>query len=323
MSEQKTVPVWKKMIPGFIRKDFVRKIIALFLASIIYVAVLDRLSTSREIPGIHIPLKAPAGFVLIEKGSPAVRLSVTGSQSKLKELKPEDFTFSEIEIKPENYEEGKSYTLPLSPSNFHGPLGVTVVSVSPESLQVHIDKLVTKDLKVKAEYDTTFPLPHGYVVKGTTVTPELVRVTAPSMVMRNLEDIKTLPVELNTMTQDFDIDKNILVPYDGMKVSPQSVVVRTKIERKFEEKTFSDLKINIMQDSNWRFELPSVEYADVTLSAPLEILQKLTSENIKVYAFVGKNIKSGSHTLKLQCNVNTPGVTVLKISPETVKVTLK
>ena len=31
MSEQKTVPVWKKMIPGFIRKDFVRKIIALFL----------------------------------------------------------------------------------------------------------------------------------------------------------------------------------------------------------------------------------------------------------------------------------------------------
>ena len=143
------------------------------------------------------------------------------------------------------------------------------------------------------------------------------------MFLRNLEDIKTLPIELNTMTQDFDIDKNIVVPYDGMKVSPQTVVVRTNIERKFEEKIFTDLKINVMLDSNGNFELPSVEYAEVTLSAPSATLQKLTAENVKVYAYVGKNVGKGSHILKLQCNVNTPGVTVLKITPETVKVTLK
>ena len=323
MPEKNFSPAWKKFIPKFFRHDLIRKLIALFLASIIYIAVLDRLNTSREIPGIHIPLKPPSGFVLIEKGTPAVRLSVTGSQSKLKELKPEDFTISGLEIKPENYEEGKSYLLQLSPSNFHGPLGVSVVSVTPESLQVHIDKLETKDLKVKADYDAKLQPPQGYIVKGTTVTPEFVRVTAPSIVLRTLEDVKTFPIELNTMTQDFDIDKNIVIPHLGMKVSPQTVVVRTKIGREFEEKTFSDLKINIMQDSNVLFELPSVEYASVTISAPSEILQKLSSENLKIYAYIEKKVEKGTHTLKLQCNVNTPGVTILKISPETVKVTIK
>lgn len=323
MQENNQPPPWQKFIPKILRKDFIRKIIALFLASIIYVAVMDRLNTSREVPGIHIQLKTPSGFVLIEKGTPTVRLSVTGSQSRLKTLKPEDFTISGLEIKPENYEEGKSYILPLSPSNFHGPLGVSVASVSPESLQIHIDKLETKDLRVRADYDPKMPPPRGYIVKGTTVTPEFVRVTAPSIVLRNLEDVKTFPIELNTMTQDFDIDKNIVIPRLGMKVSPQSVVVRTKIERKFEEKTFSDLKINIMQDSNGQFELPLVEYANVTISAPSEVMQNLSYDNIKVYAFVGKNLEKGTHSLKLQCNVGISGATVLRIHPETVKVTIK
>ena len=86
---EKKRSVWKKCY-DIIRYDWIRKIIALVLTSIIYIAVLDRLSISHDLPGIGIPINPPSGFVVMQKGAPTVRLVVTGSQNRLKRLKPED-----------------------------------------------------------------------------------------------------------------------------------------------------------------------------------------------------------------------------------------
>ena len=72
---------------NIIRRDWIRKLIALVLTAIIYVAVLDRLSISHEIPGIDVPINPPSGFVVMQTGTPSVRLVVTGSQNRLKRLK--------------------------------------------------------------------------------------------------------------------------------------------------------------------------------------------------------------------------------------------
>ena len=310
-------------IPGFIRKDFVRKLIALLLSGIIYVAVMDRLNVSYEVPGVRVPLTPPSGFVLLEKGSPAVKLTVTGSQSRLKSLKPEDFSISDLEIKRENYQEGKPYILQLSPSNFHAPLGVSVVSVSPQSLQIDIDKLESKELKVKANYNER-SIPKGYKVKRYSVTPERVRVTAPSMILKTLDEIKTSPIDLSMMTQDFDDNKGIEIPRNDIKVSPQEVMVRMYIEQKFEEKTFSDLKIHVMQNSGKEIVYPQVQYADVTVQAPVETIGKLTMKDFRVYVITDNLPKQGKARLKLEANIiNHPGVIVKKIVPETVEVTIK
>lgn len=312
-----------RMIPGFIRKDFVRKLIAFILAAIIYVAVLDRLSISHEIPGVEIPIKPPSNFVVIEKGSPSVRLTVSGSQSHLKRLKPEDFTISDVEIKPEKYREGQPYILELSPSNFHGPLGVSVVSVSPETLRIDIDKLETIELPVKAEFDPRQPLPQGYKIERCRITPEQVRVTAPAMILKAMKDVKTAPISLDNMTVSFDITKNLVIPSQDIKISPQEVVIQTEIVRTFEEKTFSDLKIHILQDSDRQVELNDVKYVTVTLSAASEVLHRLPANSIKVYISTSNLSVPGQQTVKLDCTVSGKDINVVRIVPETVKVTVK
>lgn len=321
MPDQTPKKDWQRFVPRFIRHDFVRKLIALFLAAIIYIAVLDRLSTNREIPAVNMALKPPAGFVIND--IPTVRLSVSGSQSKLKSLKPEDFTVSDIKINPENYKPGQPYTIQLTPDNFHGPLGVSVVAVTPETIQIPIDKIETRALIVKAEYDSGSPLPHGYQVKRSIVKPETVNVTAPSMILRTLGDIKTYPINLNMITQDFDVYQKVIVPHSDVKIFPREVMVTTEIERTYEEKTFSNLKINIMHNSNKTFELPENSYADVTVSASNEVLRNLNTDDINVYAFVHQAAEKGTHTLRLKCNVERTGVTVLKIDPQEVKVIIK
>lgn len=308
---------------NIVRKDFSRKLIALVLTAIIYVAVLDRLSVSHDIPGIDIPINPPSGFVVMQAGTPSVRLTVTGSQSRLKRLKPEDFRITDIEIKPEKYVEGKPYVLQLSPSNFHAPLGVTVVSVSPESLRIDIDKLETLRLPVKASFDPNHPLPTGYKVEECSFNPSEVFVTAPSMFLRGKNAIKeviTYPIGLSNMTGSFDIDQKILSPRPGIKISPETVSGRVHIIRKFGEKTYKDLKIRIMQNPGQTAKLAEISHAAVKLSASSEILNELISDDIHVYVFAGDLPPNGSGMLKLNCTVNGKDVTILSITPERVKV---
>lgn len=322
---EKRRPVWKKCF-DLVRRDWIRKVIALVLTSIIYIAVLDRLSITHDLPGINIPINPPSGFVVMQKGTPTVRLVVTGSQNRLKRLKPEDFNVTDVEIDPKKYVEGKPYILQLSPSNFHAPLGVSVVSVSPESLRIDIDKLETVNLPVTAIFDPSQPLPSGYKVDRCTISPAKVRVTAPSVFLRGanaIKEVKTHPIGLDNMTGTFDINKNIEIPRPDIKISPEEVMIRTSIVRNFEEKTYKNLKIRIMQESGRNIELADTTFATVKLSASSEVLHKLSSEDIRVYVSASDFVPGSSGILKLYCTVNSKDVTVTSITPESVKVIAK
>ena len=322
---EKKRSVWK-VCYNLIRKDWVRKLIALVLTAIIYVAVLDRLSITHDIPGIDVPINPPSGFVVMQKETPTVRLVVTGSQSLLKRLKPEDFKITDVKINPEKYVEGKPYILQLSPANIHAPLGVTVVSVSPESLRIDIDKLETVDLPVTPTIDKSQSLPSGYKVAGHTIFPPTVRVTAPSMFLKGtnaIKEVKTKPIGLDNMTGTFDINKNIEIPRPDIKISPVEVMVRTNIVREFEEKTYKNLKIRVMQDSGSNIELADIKHATVKLSASIEVAKKLSHDDILVYVSASDLATNRTGKLKLRCTVNNKDVTVISVIPESVKVIIK
>lgn len=322
MSDQQQKPAWKRYVPRIFRKDLARKLIALFLAGVIYYAVFDRLHTTHEIYGIQVPLTAPAGFVLIEKGIQTVRLTVAVNQNRSKTLKEKDFKVVNLEIKPENYVEGKPYDLQLTPSNFRAPLGVSVVSISPSYLSVDMEKLETKNLEVKADMDQK-KLQSGYKVKETIVSPKEVRVTASSSRLKTLQSVKTAPIDLSSITKDFDITRKVVSPASGIKISPDEVLVQIKIERSFSEKTFKNLKIHIMQDSDKKIELNNKITADVTVQASSEVLEKLTRDDIKVFAFANNISEKGTSIVKLEAAISGNGIEVREIVPKTVKVTVK
>ena len=139
-----------------------------------------------------------------------------------------------------------------------------------------------------------------------------------------IKEVKTQPIGLDNMTGTFDINKDIEIPRPDIKISPEKVMIRTNIVRKFEEKTYKNLKIRIMQDSGSTIELADVGFATVKLSASSEVLHKLSSENIRVYVSASDLTPNNSTgMLKLYCTVNSKDVTVTSITPESVKVITK
>ena len=315
-----------QMVPGFIRKDFVRKLMAVILASIIYTAVIDRLNATHEIPGIPVPVKAPPGFVIMEDGNPVIKVTVSGSQSLLKRLKPEDFSVSGVEINPEGYREGKPYVLYVSPENVHSPIGIKVVSVSPESFRFDIDKEESRSLPVEAVFDSKMPLPPGYAVTKVNVSPQHVRVTGPSIILEKLDVVKTEPISLDRITQSFDINTDVVISRPDIKVSPGKVLVQTEIQREFDTRTFIGLPIRIMKgkdNEDSLVDLYDVKLATVTVSAPSEILKDLTPGEIKAYIDISGFGNKGVYELELGCWVTDNRVEVKSLHPETVKVKIR
>lgn len=325
-----------RFVPGFIRRDFIRKLMALILASIIYAAVLDRLSSIHVVSGVFVPpVEAPEKFVLMEreKGLPDVKVTVSGSQSLLKRLKPEDFTVVDLQIHPERYKEGRPYVLKISPENIQSPIGVKVISVSPESFQIDLDKLGKCELPVEAVFDSKMPIPPGYEVKKVTVFPSKVQLTGPSKILEGLKkDVKTMktePISLDRMTQSFDVNTYVALNIPDVKITPGMVLVQTVIEREISTKTFSRLPVRIMRgndnvSSDVEFLTPAL--ANVTVSAPSEILASLTAPEIKVYIDLSDLGTKGIHELKLNCWVsenNDNKVKVQSVSPQSVKVKIK
>ena len=74
-----------------------------------------------------------------------------------------------------------------------------------------------------------------------------------------------------------------------------------------------DCTVDVLNDSS----------ASVTVSAPSEILKRLTPPEIKVYVDISGLGKGGTHELRLGCWVTGNDVTVERIHPETVKVRIK
>ena len=313
-------------LPGFIRKDFVRKLMAVILTAIIYAAVMDRLSTNHDVAGVPLAVKPPPGFVLMEDGIQSVKVTVAGSQSLLKRLKSSDFIVTGIEIDPDLYQEGKPYILNVRPENISSPIGIKVISVTPQSFRVDMDKVDTKDLPVEAVFDTKMPPPPGYAVNKVNVSPQYVRVTAPSMILEKLQVMKTEPISLDRMIQSFDVNTNVVVSRPDIKVSPGKVLVQTEIKREIEKAIFPGLPVRIMKgadNEDCAVDVLNGKTASVTVSAPSEILKRLTPSDIKVYVDISGLGNDGSHELRLGCWVTVNDVVVEQIHPETIKVRIK
>ncbi len=314
------------MVPAFIREDFVRKLIALILATIIYIGVLDRLGVNQDISGVRVPVKTPSSFVIIQDQMPTVTLTVSGSQSIIKRLKPEDFSVSNIEIQEERYQQGKPYELKLRPENFRAPIGVSVVSVNPEILRIDIDKVETKEVLVRVKFDQNEPLPPGYKLDRHTVHPDKVMVTGPSSSIGKLDYITTEPISLDRITQNFDITKKLVVHLPNVKVSPLQVKISAEISREFEEKTYTALPIRLISGENQKAnsaELKETVHAQVMISAPSEILRTLSADDIKVFVDISNLKESGTYTLPLGCWIGKNKIEVKTIRPEKVKVKIK
>ncbi len=329
MIVSKRKKLWRK-VPGIIRHDFVRKLLALLLALIVYAAVTDKMGVERDIHNVAVDIPAvltlpgapnPVTLLKIEGRNPKVKIRVRGSERILKNLSDYDFTIPGPVFKPEGYVPGAPYQLHLSPSDVKGPSRVQILSVEPEVLPVDFDVQEVKSVRIRAVFDPGSPLPEGYAVRKVTFSPQEVRVTGPRLALAKLKSLQTKPIPLAGITQSFDYSAEVADSLPGLKVSPERVFVQIDVARNIGSLTFSLLPLRVLDDSRENdCEFLSSSRVDVTLSGLKGRLSHLKQEDVKPYIDISSLKQPGIYNVEVACWVKNNAFRIVKIQPSNIKV---
>ncbi|HSL84508.1 MAG TPA: CdaR family protein [Thermoanaerobaculia bacterium] len=116
----------------------------------------------------------------------------------------------------------------LTPENVYVPEGFEVVSLDPNTLNLTLDRLITKRLPV--EVDLAGEPAAGATVGTPVAIPPAVSLRGPETRLENVRLVRTRPVSLTRRAQTFEEMASVLPPDPLVSVEPGLVRVRVPME---------------------------------------------------------------------------------------------
>jgi YbbR domain-containing protein len=250
----------------------------------------------------------PTGMVIVNHPATSVKVEITGPRSLLSLLDPERLT---LKIDLRSIASGQS-EFKIYPSMFNVGRNTAVTSISPDSLSLDIDRLVTRDVPVHlAVEDRVAP---GYMISSVDITPPNVTVVGPSRYVAPLTSVNTEPFDLKGLTADTNRKVEITPPDPSLGLSTGHVDARVNVAQAITDREFrSEVEV---KDSDFKYRVEPKQ-ATLTIRGPAVKLAGLAPKGL---AYVDANgLEPGSHELPLQVTV-PDGMQLMRQSPDKVRI---
>jgi len=144
----------------------------------------------------------PENMVIVNNLPNEVRLTVKGLQARLKALQATDVF---VPLNARDLSEPGVIERPLSPDDIHLPAGLVVESIQPDHVQLQVDRIVTRTIAVRPQFD----LPQGWHVDAVSVTPVSARLQGPEVWLELLDAVDTVPLRLELHAGAFELKAEI------------------------------------------------------------------------------------------------------------------
>jgi len=314
-----------RWIPAIIRNDFLRKVLALFFAVLVYLMVANKIGTEEKIPNVPVDIELPGALVNLDARKPSINVTVRGSKQNLSGIGAMDIKVR-AEVVENKYIAGFPYLLKLSMDNIRTPFGVSAINFEPKEIPLSLERNDSKKVPVEEKFDLIQNLPKDYAVGKIKINPAEVLIIGPQSIIKEIKSIQTRPIPLDSQTiESFEYQAPLSAP-DSIKVSPVKVTVQVEIVRNFISRTFKSVPIRLLQapdePESMKVELLSTPNADITVYGPQSKVALLKAEEIKSYIDVSALQESGSFSSEVYCWTSDPEIKVNNIYPEKVKLKL-
>ncbi|QMU56374.1 MAG: hypothetical protein GKS04_04345 [Candidatus Mycalebacterium zealandia] len=314
----------RNLLKRFTTISFGRLVVAFFLAGTMWFTANyeSDLEKNVEIPINYLNLSS--SFILSNKPylPSNIKIRIKGTRSQVSSVLK---TNTSIDVDLSGKTRG-IYTHRINLESVNLPRNVQIVSISPREINLDIDTTVEKFVAVKTEMgDPSL----GYQIKGEAkIIPSTVRIKGPGKVIRNITEVKTVPVSIEKETSAFSVDAELISPDSRIEFSEiQTVKISVKIVETSIEKTFKGLKVKtgkIPEDKKISIEPEAV---NIKFQGPYSLINKLYGEDIKISInekFI-KKLSTGS-SMRVEVIYDYPHkdkISVVEIVPKTVKLTLE
>jgi len=312
-------------LPKFIRRNFVRKLIAIIFAFLVYFKVSNQLGEEWLIQNVPITFIKNSNIEVLAYKPSCVDVMVRGSKNRVRLLTQNDvkimLPISTSIFKNSEFSPDKPVLFNINNEDIKLPYGIEVIGVMPQDITLHMDKEISRTLPVIPTFIGN--MPQDYERGIVKVIPENVTISGPENLIEGMKSIPTNPIFVDrSSVRSFQsevkfqsFDKNILI-------TPQSVQVNVEVIKVNETIEFRQVPIEILKsvnNSNLKYNL-QVTSADATISGLASTLEMLNSSEIHLFVDCSKIDKPGTYSLSLECWLKEQSLRVKFIYPENVTV---
>jgi YbbR domain-containing protein len=157
----------------------------------------------------------PSNLEILDTSVNQVHLQVKGPSALLKSLRPDQV---EVRIDLRRAVNGKN-SFPLTRQSITLPPGVLLSKVDPSTVEITLDKPITKELPVQVNWVGRLP---DWSVIEAKVIPETVKVIGGSKLLENTATIYTAPVRLENLSKSGVLSVPLVLVPPSLKLDSNS-----------------------------------------------------------------------------------------------------
>ncbi len=145
--------VWDR-VPMFFKENIGRKLAALFLSTLIYGSVRNKVDSHVYIKDVPVRITMPDNLVLMDDAPRFVTVKLNGSKMVTQGVTENDISI-DVRVVPSLYKSGSNiYPLTISLRDIKTPFGTSPVSVSPSKFNLAVNPLVSKMVEVTPDFES-------------------------------------------------------------------------------------------------------------------------------------------------------------------------
>ncbi|MEA3547781.1 MAG: CdaR family protein [Thermodesulfobacteriota bacterium] len=299
------------------RKNWIIKLLSFCLALFLWYFVVGEDKVDRT---IFIPLEIfnlPQELVISNQFKRELEVSVNGPRGLINSISGHDVTRA---VDLTDAVPG-TVVVQNNLSSISFPRGIRVLRVQPPNVILLLDRLIKKNLRIKAV--TTGTPAEGYEILSIQLDPPILSITGPQEILGDLALLTTDPVDIGDLKSSTVKQVGLIIDskLSGLIGEPV-VTAKITVKEKQIEKTIRGipLKLNhVNTDIKYSF-MPE------TVSIKASVPYHLAMDSKKLKTFIEARVKAGNlppgkHKLKVE--ITSPGtVEIYEINPKMVVVEL-
>lgn len=204
----------------------------------------------------------------------------------------------------------------LDPKNLNLPRAIEVVEINPPSLELEIDRQISKTLPVRVRWQAH--ISPEFELREIRVEPEYIRVRGGARILDSVDEIETDYVEIKDETPRRVIKKIDLDLFPEVEASVNDVLVEFLFGPVL-EKIWVRKSVQVIADEGIKFSIDP-EHVRAHLALPRFLVRTENwREQINYYIKITQDMEPGMHSVEVMTDLPRDGVALEK-RPETIDV---
>ena len=199
----------------------------------------------------------------------------------------------------------------------------SALTASPSFIMMSIDVYPKAQLSVNTNIDTATvgTLPEGYEITGIDVQPETITVAGEQSLLDELDELSFVPISVDGYTSSFTAVSTINTLRDLRYISSEQVTVTVHIAETTLTDSFQGLPISVRGKGGEDTVTISIGKADVRLSGPYTLVNKLTEDDVNLYVDV-TGLEKGQYELPVSVAIDGGDVSNITVETDPAVVTV-